>query len=113
MNALFDMAAGMVDGQGHEHMTGAGRFLDWPTSRDRKAVDAGLHALLLMTFDAGIRMAGALGDTALAAKCSSAAERMRKVTPDYATTKQSAALAALAGLVPARQVNEMCIRDRV
>ena len=110
MNALFDMAAGMVDGQGHEHMTGAGRFLDWPTSRDRKAVDAGLHALLLMTFDAGIRMAGALGDTALAAKCSSAAERMRKVTPDYATTKQSAALAALAGLVPARQVNEEVLK---
>ena len=91
-------------------MTGAGRFLDWPTSRDRKAVDAGLHALLLMTFDAGIRMAGALGDTALAAKCSSAAERMRKVTPDYATTKQSAALAALAGLVPARQVNEEVLK---
>ena len=80
MNALFDMAAGMVDGQGREHMTGAGRFLDWPTSRDRKAVDAGLHALLLMTFDAGIRMAGALGDTALAAKCSSAAERMMRIS---------------------------------
>jgi alpha-L-rhamnosidase len=63
-----------------------------------------------MTFDAGIRMAGALGDTALAAKCSSAAERMRKVTPDYATTKQSAALAALAGLVPARQVNEEVLK---
>ena len=110
MNALFDMAAGMVDGQGHEHMTGAGRFLDWPTSRDRKAVDAGVHALLRMTCDAGIRMAGALGDTALAAKCSSAAERMRKVTPDYATTKQSAALAALAGLVPARQVNEEVLK---
>ena len=90
-----------VDAEGREHLDGGGRFLDWPTSEDTLAVNAGLHALMLMTFEAGAEMLNALGDKELAAQCTATADRMKKVTPDYKTSKQSAALIALAGIVPA------------
>ena len=95
-----------VDAEGHEHLDGGGRFLDWPTSEDPKAIDAGLHALMLMTLEAGAEMMTALGDEELAAQCTETANRMKKVTPDYTTSKQSAALIALAGIIPAEQANK-------
>ncbi|VGO16255.1 hypothetical protein PDESU_04846 [Pontiella desulfatans] len=36
-------------------------FLDWPTQANRPAVDAGMHALMLMTYENGVAMAEALG----------------------------------------------------
>ena len=95
-----------VDAEGREHLDGGGRFLDWPTSEDTLAIDAGLHALMLMTLEAGGEMLTALGDKELAGQCFETAGRMKKVTPDYRTSKQSAALIALAGIVPAEKANE-------
>ena len=77
-----------VDAEGREHLDGGGRFLDWPTSEDTLAIDAGLHALMLMTLEAGGEMLTALGDKELAGQCFETAGRMKKVTPDYRTSKQ-------------------------
>ena len=71
-----------VDAEGREHLDGGGRFLDWPTSEDTLAIDAGLHALMLMTLEAGAEMMTALGDDKMAAQCTETANRMKKVTPD-------------------------------
>jgi len=103
---LLKILMSKVDAEGHEHLDGGGRFLDWPTSEDPKAIDAGLHALMLMTLEAGAEMMTALGDEELAAQCTETANRMKKVTPDYTTSKQSAALIALAGIIPAEQANK-------
>ena len=106
LSELMQLLMTKVDGEGREHLDGGGRFLDWPTSEDKKAVDAGLHALMLMTFEAGSQMLDALGDKSLAAQCTETANRMKKITPDYTTSKQSAALIALAGIVPAEKANK-------
>ena len=94
-----------VDEKGNEHLE-KGRFLDWPTSKNKEAVNAGIHALMLMSLDAGAEMMIALADTDLAVRCTETANRMRKVIPEYAASKQSAALAVLAGIVPAEKVNK-------
>ncbi|MDD3108272.1 MAG: alpha-L-rhamnosidase C-terminal domain-containing protein [Alistipes sp.] len=111
MTDLLKLLMPKVDAEGREHLDGGGRFLDWPTSENKKAVDAGLHALMLMVFNAGAEMMTALGDQDMAAQCTATADRMRKVTPDYTTSKQSAALISLAGIVPAEKANEVLKAD--
>lgn len=107
LDRLLPLLTGVVDEQGREHLVGGGRFLDWPTSRDTLAVDAGLHALLLMALEAGAQMTDVLDDAALSAQCRAAADRMRQVVPDYTTSKQSAALIGMAGIIPAEKANEV------
>lgn len=53
LSDLMKILMSKVDAEGREHLDGGGRFLDWPTSEDTLAVNAGLHALMLMTFEAG------------------------------------------------------------
>ena len=106
LSQLLRILMSKVDAEGREHLDGGGRFLDWPTSEDTLAIDAGLHALMLMTLEAGGEMLTALGDKELAGQCFETAGRMKKVTPYYRTSKQSAALIALAGIVPAEKANE-------
>ncbi len=80
-------------------------FLDWPTQANRPAVDAGMHALMLMTYQNGAAMAVALGDGALQKKCEAGAVRLKKYIPEPHGSKQAAALLALAGLRTAQDMN--------
>ncbi len=81
-------------------------FLDWPTQHNRKAVDAGMQALMLMTFEDGERLGAALDDADLQALCQTGAARLRQVSPAPEGSKQAAALLALAGLSDAKAMNE-------
>ncbi len=74
------------------------RFLDWPSSENKPAIHAGLHALLILTFQAGAEMCEALGDSATRKLCLDAVARLKKHIPDPNHSKQAAALMALAGL---------------
>ncbi len=112
LRRLLPILMGNVDASGREHLQG-GRFLDWPTSENPAAIDAGLHALLLLSLEAGAQLCDALGETALADECRTTAGRMRSVVPDYAASKQSAGLAAMAGLVPAEKANEVLSKGGV
>ena len=80
-------------------------FLDWPTQHNRKAVAAGMQALMLMTFEDGARIASALGDAELEALCRDGAARLRQYKPDPEGSKQAAALLALSGLADAKDMN--------
>ena len=80
-------------------------FLDWPTQHNRKAVNVGMQALMLMTFEDGVRLAVALGDTELTAQCKTGAAKLRQVTPAPEGSKQVAALLALSGLSDAKAMN--------
>lgn len=80
-------------------------FLDWPTQHNRKAVDAGMHALMLMAFEDGVRLASALGDSEMEAQCRQAAARLRQYIPAPEGSKQVAALLALSGLRDAAEMN--------
>ena len=89
-------------------------FLDWPTQHNRKAVDAGMQALMLMTFEDGARLATAWGDAELEAQCKAGAAQLRQFTPAPEGSKQVAALLALAGLADAKAMNEQVLaRDGV
>jgi hypothetical protein len=84
-------------------------FLDWPTQHNRKAVDAGMQALMLMTFEDGERLAAALADAELASQCKAGAARLRHYAPAPQGSKQAAALLALSGLSDAKAMNEQVL----
>jgi hypothetical protein len=76
----------------------ATRFLDWPSSENKKAIHAGLQSLMVLSFQAGAEMAEALDDAELKQQCQANVVRLRKHVPDHGQSKQAAALMALAGL---------------
>ena len=54
------------------------RFLDWPSSENQAAVDAGLQAMTIMALDAGAQLCSLLGDDSLAKECAQTAVKARK-----------------------------------
>ena len=92
-------------GANNEETLPEGRFLDWPSSENKPAIHAGLHALLVLAFQAGAEMCHALGDNATQQQCLDAVARLRKHVPDPNHSKQAAALMALAGLGDAKTLN--------
>ena len=97
-----------VDDSGKEHLDG-GRFLDWPSEENRPGVDAGLQALLLMTFDAGSDLCSVLGENKVSSDCQAMASRMKKYSPDPHESKQAASLMSLAGLMDPQKANQEVI----
>ncbi len=81
------------------------RFLDWPTRANKKAVHAGLHALLILTLREGAQLCGVLGEEEVAKQCLDTVERLKRHVPDHDGSKQAAALMALAGLGDAAALN--------
>jgi alpha-L-rhamnosidase len=85
------------------------RFLDWPSSENKKAIHAGLQALLFKTITEGAVLCDILGEKQQAEKCRKAADGLRQYIPDMAQSKQAAALLAIAGLIPAEKANKEVI----
>lgn len=108
LTGLLNHLLTKVDESGKEHLDGK-RFLDWPSERNRQGINAGLQALLSMTFDAGAMLCEALGDNVLAATCAEVSTRMKQHVPDANGSKQAAALLALAGLVDAAEADNNVI----
>ena len=82
-----------------------GRFLDWPSSENPKAIHAGLQSLMILSLEAGAELCGVLEAPAVQEKCRAAVARLRKHVPDHNRSKQAAALMALAGLGDAARLN--------
>jgi alpha-L-rhamnosidase len=100
LTALLKKFCLMVDENGVERLDG-NRFLDWPSSEDKLAVDAGYQGLLLMTLKAGSELCKALGDRKTMEMCQNKVEKMSKVRFDQVRSKQAAALLSLADLMTA------------
>jgi len=94
------------------------RFLDWPSSDNKEAIDAGLQALMIMAFNAGEELCAVLGDFDLAAECNKAAKKAKKASEktkktfinsgkaaDAPGSKQAAALMALSGMMSAEEAD--------
>ena len=110
MIGLLDQLSTFIDSNNKEVLDG-GRFLDWPTSELPTAVHAGLQAMMVMTFEAGSSLMHTLERSELEKKYRQVAARLRKHQPQGNTTKQAAALMALAGLQPAAQVNREVLKQ--
>lgn len=83
-----------------------GRFLDWPSQGDNQAKHAGLHALLLLTLEAGAELCDVLKTEEQAQQCRQVVEKLRQHIPDPGPSKQAAALMALANLKEATLLND-------
>jgi hypothetical protein len=82
-----------------------GRFLDWPSSEDPKAIHAGLQSLMILSLQAGADLCGVLNEPRTQEKCRAAVARLRKHIRNPGKSKQAAALMALAGLGDAARLN--------
>lgn len=102
LNLLFTK----VDASGQEKLDGGGRFLDWPSSPNEQGVNAGLQALMIMTFRSGADICTILGDKELAKKCTETANLMQKRIPDHNQLKQAAALMAISDMIPAAKADK-------
>ncbi|MFT3751804.1 MAG: alpha-L-rhamnosidase C-terminal domain-containing protein [Paludibacter sp.] len=109
LTALLKQLFSKVDSTGNVLFEGKSLFLDWPSSTNPKAIQAGMQALTVLSFDKGAELIQVLGDKTLAAKCRATADKMRKVVPDPNGSKQAAALMALAGIIPAEKANREVI----
>ncbi|MDR2628274.1 MAG: alpha-L-rhamnosidase [Dysgonamonadaceae bacterium] len=109
LSGLLDLLLTKVDASGREKLDGGGRFLDWPSSPNTQGIDAGLQALMVMAFRAGVELCTALGDDLLAQRCIAVVELMKTQVPDHNQLKQAAALLSLADMLPARQADEEVI----
>lgn len=95
-----------IDANNKENLHDGMRFLDWPSSANTKGIDAGMHAMLSMTLEAGSELCKILNDPATAKTCDDAVKRLKKYVPETNASKQAAALLSLAGIVPADQANK-------
>ncbi len=103
---LLDHYTKKIDAENKEKLDDGTRFLDWPSSENTKAIHAGLHAMLVMTLNAGAELCTILDEPATVKKCKDAITRLKKYVPDPNGSKQAAALLSLSGLAPADKVNE-------
>ncbi len=74
-------------------------FLDWPTHQKPISEKSGVRALLKIALLKGQKLCSALGDKELSALCGEKAEALAKLPPEHQNQKQTAAVAALAGLL--------------
>ena len=115
---LLQFLISKVDEDGQEHLDGT-RFLDWPSSGNPQAIDAGLHALMTMAMRAGSELCAILGENRLAEECEKTGKlllkRGKNVVKTFRRTvenpaspgnKQAAALLTLSGLMPAGKANK-------
>jgi len=102
---LLNQLAKYIGEDGRERLEGE-RFLDWPTSENPEAIDAGHQALLVMAFKAGIELCNILDETETVALCQQSIAKMQQYVPEMAGTKQDAALLTMAGLISPEIANE-------
>ena len=109
LTELIELLIRQVDEHGNEKVSGH-RFLDWPSSPNSKGVDAGLQALMVMTFQAATEIYTVLGDAVMSEKCAQTASLMQKFVRDHNMLKQAAALMSIAEMIPAEKANNEVLR---
>jgi hypothetical protein len=101
---LLDLLQKKVDKDGKETLDG--RFLDWPTSPNKEAVHAGLQSIMVWVFRSGIELAEILDDPTRRSSYGQTLSLLKKHVPDPNGNKSAAALMAISGLVPPKEVND-------
>lgn len=107
-DTLYDLMCRFIESvgdDGREQLMRTGRFLDWQSSDNPKAIHAGLQALLKLAIGYGGRMCEIIGYRELAARCEECVSRMARYVPHHGDSKQAASLLALAGLRAAEDIN--------
>lgn len=96
VNGLVDLYATLIDpATGEEKIPGG--FLDWPTSRLKDVIHAGMQSLAVIAMDNAEAIGKWTGDAALASKAAALARLLRKHTPNNLGNTQALSLAILSG----------------
>jgi hypothetical protein len=103
--SLLDLLEKKIDSNGIEILDGT-RFLDWPTSPNKEAIHAGLQSMMVMSFDAGVKIANILGNKDKSAHFEKTIQLLKKHVPDPNGNKAGGALLALSGLEDAQKINK-------
>lgn len=109
--SLLDLLIDNVGEDGIEKLKG-GRFLDWPSNKHPKTINAGLQSLMIMAMNAGYELCMIFDEKEKAEKCKTLSDKMLKssnpVKQEYLNSgkritdpghKQGAALMSLAGIM--------------
>lgn len=116
LTALLRHLITKVDADGKECLDG-NRFLDWPSSENPAAINAGLQSMMIQAMRAGEELCAVLGEDALAADCRKTMEKAlaysKRMKKDFLSkekeikpgTKQAAALMALSGIMDPEEAN--------
>ena len=118
ITGLMKQFISCIGEDGVEKLTG-GRFLDWPSSANKPAIQAGLQAFMIWAMRAGEELCRDLGEEELAKECAKSAKRLVAAAPkaseaflksdlahDAPGQKQAAALMALTGLMDKGKANQ-------
>lgn len=98
-----------IDDNGRD-ITPEMRFVDWPTRDNKDATDTGLQALHVYATECAMHIFELLGETEMLAACRQDYEKLRSCPVRMTAAKQANALAVLAGLLDASEVNEKSLR---
>jgi len=79
MSELLRHLMTFVDAKGRERLDS--RFLDWPSMADSKAMDAGIHAIMMMAMSNGAKLLRIMGDSVLASECDAVYGRLKSAAP--------------------------------
>lgn len=105
ITGLLDLYDGLTGEDGSINIGGR-IFLDWPSSPNQEGVRAGYRALLCLALEDASRLCDTLGDEKYASLATEIRSRLLKAVEPHNNLKQSAALMAIAGLMPAGQACE-------
>ncbi len=105
---LLQLLYSKIDENGMEILDGD-RFLDWPSSKNKDAIHAGLQSMMVMTFNAGADLCEMLGDKEMTKFCKKTVKKLKKHVPLLADSKQAAALLAMSGLVSPDKANSQIL----
>jgi alpha-L-rhamnosidase len=101
---LLEQVRRSLEPSGKEKLAGH-RFLEWPTSRDPTAIDAGLQALVALALKAGSELCEVIGEKEAARDATAASALAASHQRPPSPSKQANALRVLAGMADAGSVN--------
>lgn len=109
---LLKRLISLIDDNGKEKLEEL-RFLDWPSSGNTEAIQAGLQALMVWAIHDGGELCEILNDKATAEECRKAVDKLKKYTPNPNNSKQAGALLSITDLISPEKGNEIVSKDGV
>lgn len=109
MMELLALLMTKIDETGKETLDS--RFLDWPSSPNKTGVDAGLQAMMVLTFNAGAELCDILNEPDMAEKCRNTVTSLKKYVPDPNGLKQAIALMSIADIIPSDTADQQVSRN--
>ena len=108
---LIRQIASQIHENGTETM-GKFRFLDWPSTPNKKGVEAGYRALLIWALNDAYKLCDVLGEEEAMIQCANSVEKLNRNVMDHHDLKQAAALMVVAGILdPTKACEEVVAVD--